>query len=164
MKICDIFTRGVLCFFVIYSPFVLASWELVAKNDHGLEVYGDRSRVRLKGQLVLGWELQNIPDAWLSKLGDKPPYLSSAFLKAHNCVEGTSAVTYETRYERQMANGAAVFLKNIPETEWEFSPYPPGSPGEALRDFYCKELLRRIQPSEPLVPKQKPSDKDWIRM
>lgn len=159
------YLRWCVLLFVLVGSSASAEWQLVAKNDHGLEVYGDKSRIHIKlPSWVLGWELQNIPDAWIPKIRGNVTFMSAALQKAHNCIEGTSAVIYRVEYSQQMGKGEVVKMQSIPESEWEFSPYPPGSPGEELRNYYCREFAARLLRDEDSKKKPRNDGNERLRM
>jgi hypothetical protein len=111
-----------------------AAWEMTGntKND---TFYHDKSTIRRNGAIAKMWSMiDSFEDETNS---DGTIFKSQKVFRVANCRERTVATISLFQYSGSMGEGSVVLTRTIKESEWNWTPIPPGSIAEAEWKIVC---------------------------
>lgn len=130
---------AVLTLLLLTARPALADWmEVNFSNKRGMTTYIDPQTIRLHGNLVQMWVLDDFREMQQSRWST--PYLSAKSQQEFDCVEGRSRIVSMTRYSGNMGLGEVVLNGDKRDMNW--TTMVSGSINGLLFKAACGEVGR----------------------
>ena len=121
---------------------IAQEWVFIYKTSADRTVYVDAKSIRFDEGFLRAWTLNDYPKAQQLRRGGEK-YKSAMVLYRLDCVEEKISADQIHAYSGNMRQGKNVFNDTRPT---EMVVLPPGSPGQILLNFVCRQNISVTTP------------------